>query len=353
MNLVPGEIKITTTFDHPAFDTHEQVLFCTDSRSGLKSIIAVHNTNLGPAIGGCRMWNYDNTDAALTDALRLSRGMTYKNALAGLANGGGKSVIIGDPHKDKSPDMLLAFARHVKCLAETYMTAEDVGITSQDADLMAAIAPNVGGTTGSGLGDPSPFTALGVFCGILAAVKHGFGSADLTGKRISLQGLGNVGFRLAGHLHKAGAKLIVSDVYEPNLKRAVDAFDAEWVDADKAHSVACDIFAPCALGAGLNAGTIPDIKAPIVAGAANNQLASDADGERLAERGILYAPDYVINAGGVIAVAATPGPEAHAMVEARTRAIGNTLLDIFQESRQTGLPTAQIADRQAERRFKA
>ena len=351
MNLIPDNIQMTATFDHPAFSDHEQVLFCTDANSGLRAIIAVHNTNLGPAIGGCRMWSYDNADAALTDALRLSRGMTYKNALAGLANGGGKSVILGDPHKDKSPELIRAFAHHVKCLAERYVTAEDVGITSEDADLMSTIAPNVGGTSQSGLGDPSPYTALGVYCGIKAASRHVFGTDNLNGKTIALQGLGNVGFRLAEHLHKDGAKLIVSDIYQPNLERAIKAFDAKTTEPGEAHKVSCDIFAPCALGAGLNTRTIPDIQAPIVAGAANNQLQTDADGKRLMDRGILYAPDYVINAGGVIAVAEPASADAERNVTTRTRAIGETLEEIFVAAKNSAEPTALIADHMAEERF--
>ncbi|TLP42786.1 Glu/Leu/Phe/Val dehydrogenase [Cohaesibacter sp. CAU 1516] len=352
MNLIPENFKLSATFDHPEFHDHEQVLFCSDAKSGLKAIIAVHNTHLGPAIGGCRMWDYVDADEALTDALRLSKGMTYKNALAGLPHGGGKSVIIGNAHTDKSPALLKAFAHHVKCLADRYVTAEDVGITSADADLMATIAPNVGGTSEAGLGDPSPYTALGVYCGIKAAARHVFGRDDLTGKHVSLQGLGNVGFRVAEHLHRDGAKLIVSDVWEPSLTRAVDAFGATTISPEEAHRVPCDIFAPCALGAGLNRHTIPDIQAAIVAGAANNQLEQTTDGALLASRGILYAPDYVINAGGVIAVAEPVSASAHASVTRRTEAIGDTLSAIFAEATRTGEPNALIADRMAEQRFR-
>ena len=351
MNLISDQIQMTATFDHPEFDNHEQVLFCSDKKSGLKAIIAVHNTRLGPAIGGCRMWPYQNSDEALTDALRLSKGMTYKNALAGLAHGGGKSVIIADPHKDKSDDMLRAFANHVKVLADRYITAEDVGITKKDADLMASIAPNVGGTSKSGLGDPSPFTALGVYYGIKAAAHHRFGSDSLKGVHISLKGLGNVGFRLGHHLHEEGAVLTVADIYEPNLKKAVKAFNANIVSPDEAHLLDCDIFAPCALGAGLNFKTIDAIKAKIVAGAANNQLAMPEDGQRLTDHGILYAPDYVINAGGVIAVAEPAGSNAEKNVAERCKSIGDTLMEIFKKADNTGQPTADIADKLAEERF--
>lgn len=353
MTLIPDSFQMTATFDHPEFDDHEQVLFCSDPKAGLRAIIAVHNTALGPAIGGCRMWPYENSDLALTDALRLSRGMTYKNALAGLAHGGGKSVIIADSHTQKTPELIKAFAHHVKCLADKYLTAEDVGITSKDADLMATIAPNVGGTSGAGLGDPSPYTALGVYHGIKAAANHIFGSTSLKGKYISLQGLGNVGFRLGEHLHAEGAILTVSDVYAPNLERAAKAFDATIVSPDIAHRVDCDIFAPCALGAGLNKTTIPDIRAAIVAGAANNQLATDEDGQHLMQKGILYAPDYVINAGGVIAVAEPAGKESALQATEKTIAIGRTLGNIFEQAKTAEKPTAQIADLMAEAIFKA
>ncbi|MCV6548259.1 MAG: amino acid dehydrogenase [Cohaesibacter sp.] len=349
MTLIPETFDMAVTFDHPEFDDHEQVLFCADKKNGLKAIIAVHNTNLGPAIGGCRMWPYDSSLEALTDALRLSRGMTYKNALAGLAHGGGKSVIIADPHKDKSPQLIEAFARHVKCLAETYITAEDVGITAQDAEHMAQIAPNISGTSNRGLGDPSPYTALGTYHGIKAAAAHQFGTSDLKGLRISIQGLGNVGFRLAKHLHEEGAILIVSDVHKPNLDKAINAFDATMCAPDQAHEVECDIFAPCALGAGLNTRTIPQIKAKIVAGAANNQLLSAKHDAALKEAGILYAPDYVTNAGGVIAVAmAENTPQTRQEATDKSVAIGETLRQIFQKAEATNQPTGLIADQMAQ-----
>ncbi|MCT4654473.1 MAG: amino acid dehydrogenase [Cohaesibacter sp.] len=350
MTLIPETFKMTATFDHPEFDHHEQVLFCSHKATGLKAIIAVHNTKLGPAIGGCRMWPYASADEALTDALRLSRGMTYKNALAGLAHGGGKSVIIADSHKDKNPALLRAFAQHVKCLADHYITAEDVGITKQDADIMGEIAPNVGGTSQKGLGDPSPYTALGVYHGIKAAAKHLYQAETLKGLRISVQGLGNVGYRLASHLHSEGAILTISDVYQPNLERAAEEFGAQTCAPEDAHAVDCDIFAPCALGAGLNAKTIPQIKANIVAGAANNQLKAASDGQLLHDHKILYAPDYVINAGGVIAVA-EHGDGAKQRATDKTIAIGATLQEIFDKSANEDQPTGLIADLLAEERF--
>lgn len=353
MTLIPDNIEMTATFDHPEYDDHEQILFCADRKTGLRAIIAVHNTRLGPAIGGCRMWPYKSPDEALTDALRLSRGMTYKNALAGLDHGGGKSVIIADSHKDKSPALIKAFAHHVKCLADRYITAEDVGITSEDADLMATIAPNVGGTSRSGLGDPSPYTALGVYHGIKAAARHVFGTDNLKNRHISLQGLGNVGYRVGQHLNAEGACLTVSDVYEPNLKRAVSDFNANIVSPEEAHLIDCNIFVPCALGAGLNRKTIPAIRAPIVAGAANNQLATPEDDARLKDHGILYAPDYVINAGGVIAVAEPASSTADRKAKDKTIAIGDTLSQIFETAKSAGRPTGAIADHLAEQRFKA
>lgn len=352
MTLIPNNIEMTATFDHPEHDDHEQILFCADRQTDLRAIIAIHNTRLGPAIGGCRMWPYKSAGEAVTDALRLSRGMTYKNALAGLDHGGGKSVIIADSRKDKSPDLIKAFAYHVKCLADHYITAEDVGITSKDADLMATIAPNVGGTSRSGLGDPSPYTALGVYHGIKAAAHHIFGTDSLKGRHISLQGLGNVGYRLGQHLHIEGARLTVSDIYEPNLRHAVSNFNAKIVPPEESHLVECDIFAPCALGAGLNRKTIPSIRAAIVAGAANNQLASPEDDKRLKDHGILYAPDYVINAGGVIAVAEPASDKAEMKATQKTIAIGGTLSEIFNKAKSTKKPTGAIADQLAEQRFK-
>ncbi len=342
-----------TLFDHPEFRDHEQVVFGHDAGSGLRTIIAIHDTRLGPAAGGCRMWAYASDAAALTDALRLSRGMTYKNALAGLDLGGGKAVIIADANRDKTPELLEAFGTQVERLSGRYRTAEDVGISSQDMEIVARRTSHALGTKQTGLGDPSPYTALGVFEGIRAAVRHRFETDDLGGLTVSVQGLGNVGFGVARMLNAAGAKLIVSDINATAVSRAVEAFGANATEPDGAHAVKADIFCPCALGAGLNKTTIPQLRAQIVAGAANNQLATDADGEALRRAGILYAPDYAINAGGIISIALAGPEDGDALVREKTIAIGDTLTRIFERAEAEGRPTQVIADRLAEERLRA
>jgi len=351
MNAMHTTIHHAAVFDHPEMGSHENVVFVQDTASGLKAIIAVHNTALGPALGGCRVWSYETPNDALTDALRLSRGMTYKNSLAGLALGGGKAVIIADPRKTKTVEMMEAFGRHVERLAGTYITAEDVGVSPEDMEAVARHTDHVRGTKATGLGDPSPYTALGVFEGIKASVRHVFGSDDLSGRTVSVQGLGHVGYDVARQLHEAGAKLIVSDIHAPAVQRAIATFGAAAVDPAEAHMADADVFAPCALGAGLNAKTVPQIQAKIVAGAANNQLQTPADGIALKNRGILYAPDYAINAGGVISIAlAEPGGnDIH--VRQKTIAIGETLSRIFDRASRENAAPEQIADRMAEERL--
>ncbi|MEM9106326.1 MAG: Glu/Leu/Phe/Val dehydrogenase dimerization domain-containing protein [Pseudomonadota bacterium] len=336
-------------FGHPEFDQHEKVVFAHDVKSGLYSIIAVHDTRLGPALGGCRMWPYRDSGEALTDALRLSRGMTYKNALAGLDYGGGKAVIIGDPGTHKSPELLQAFGRKIDTLGGLYITGEDVGLTPADMETIAHTTDHVRGTAQHQRGDPSPYTALGVFVGMQAALAYSTGSPELAGKKVSIQGLGNVGFALAGYLHAAGAQLLVSDINRDTVERSVRAFDAKAVDSADAHKVEADIFAPCALGAGLNTNTIPELGASIVAGSANNQLANPKDGKALAKHGVLYAPDYVINAGGVIALA--KGDVDEALLKADIYHIGDTLAEIFKRSGAEKEATNVIADRMAEERL--
>ena len=334
-------------------DNHEAVHCVTDPDTGLNAIIAIHDTTLGPALGGCRMWTYDSDDAAIVDALRLSRGMTYKNSLAGLHFGGGKAVIIGDPRTGKSPVLLQAFGRAVENLAGNYISAEDVGIDADDMTEIGRTTAYARGTRDTGLGDPSPFTALGVFHGILAAVRHRFGATDLNGLTASVKGLGHVGLRVAAKLHLAGARLIVSDINHESVEKAVKFFAARAIDPDEAHRTRADIFVPCALGAGLNAGTIPQIRARIVAGAANNQLAEPEDAGRLRDRGILYAPDYVINAGGVIAVALGRPGSRSSQITPKVEAVGATLAAIFARAELEGQTTALIADRLAEERLSA
>jgi len=351
MNALHTSVHHSAVFDHPEMGTHEDIVFVQDKATGLRAVIAVHDTTLGPALGGCRVWPYKHPYDALTDALRLSRGMTYKNALAGLDLGGGKAVIIADPRKDKSEALMEAFGRHVERLSGTYITAEDVGVSPDDMEAVARNTAHVRGTRATGLGDPSPYTALGVFEGIKASAKFVFGSSDLEGKTVSVQGLGHVGFDVASQLHAAGAKLIVSDIHAPAVLKAIETFGATAVDPAEAHMVDADIFVPCALGAGLNARTVPQIQAKIVAGAANNQLQTPADGEALKNRGILYAPDYAINAGGVISIALATPDSGDKLVREKTIAIGETLGVIYERAAREDVTPERVADTMAEERL--
>jgi len=284
---------------------HEQVVFFSDKKSGLRAIVAIHNTTLGPALGGCRMYPYESTEQALHDVLRLSRGMTYKAAVAGLNLGGGKSVIIGDPKKHKNEILLRAFGRFIQGLGGRYITAEDVGTSVPDMEFVRMETKYVTGISRAlgGSGDPSPVTALGTYRGMKACAEMAFKTESLRGLRVAVQGLGHVGYYLARHLHDEGAKLIVNDVDMERMRRVVSDFGATMVEADKIYSADADIFAPCALGAIVNDQTIPQFKFKVIAGAANNQLADETKhGKMLMDRGIIYAPDYVINAGGLINV---------------------------------------------------
>ena len=344
---VPADDR-TRIFSHPSFDGHEQIVFCHDRSSRLRAIIAIHDTTLGPALGGCRMWPYASDGEALTDVLRLSRGMTYKNALADLPLGGGKSVILGDLRHDKSDALFAAFGVHIERLGGRYITAEDVGIGAEDVEAIGVSTRHVRGTECTGLGDPSPFTARGVFAGLSAAASHHFGSADLSGRTVAVQGIGSVGYGLCRFLHEAGARLIVADLAQAALDRARTEFGAETADPKTIHAADADIFAPCALGGILNERTIPEIRAKVIAGAANNQLATDGDGVALKERGITYAPDYVINAGGVISIAlAEPGMTDDWMM-ARVGRIGAKVTRILERADGEGVSPGAIADRMAE-----
>ncbi|MGE0253704.1 MAG: Glu/Leu/Phe/Val dehydrogenase dimerization domain-containing protein [Alphaproteobacteria bacterium] len=345
-----------TVFAARDFDAHEQVVFVHDAATGLRAIVAIHNTVLGPGVGGVRFWPYADDDDALADALRLSRGMTYKSALAGLPFGGGKSVILGDPRRDKSPALMAAFGRAVDRLGGRYVAAEDVGTTVADMDAIATATRHVTGTSAAS-GDPSPWTAFGVFEAIRAAVRfsRGRGEGDVAGLTVAVQGLGAVGFALCRRLHEAGARLVVADVRAEAVGRAVAAFGATPAEATQIHAVDADVFAPCALGAGLNDESIPVLGARIVAGSANNQLAEARHGAMLARRGILYAPDYVANAGGIVEVAYGSGfMGAHGEDDIRRHVAGihDTLLEIFARARADNLPTAAVADRMAEARFR-
>lgn len=335
-------------FNLRAYDDHEQIVFCRDVESGLKAIICVHNTNLGPAVGGCRMWDYNSDEGALIDALRLSRGMTYKNAMAGLQMGGGKSVIIGNSKTMKSEELFRAFGRFVDKLSGKYITAEDVGINPQDMAIVNKETDHVLGLEGKS-GDPSPVTAYGVFTGLRAAVNHRLGRSDLDGLKVSVQGLGHVGYYLCRHLHEQGAKLIVTDINKESVDRVVDEFGATAVDTDEIYHQDVDVYAPCALGATINDNTIPKIRASVIAGAANNQLAEDRHGDILMEKGILYAPDYVINAGGIINVSFEEDYNRDAALK-KVDEIYGTLTEVFDASKTEARPTNVIADELARKR---
>ncbi|WP_417815638.1 Glu/Leu/Phe/Val dehydrogenase dimerization domain-containing protein [Thalassospira alkalitolerans] len=342
-------------FSDTAFDGHEQVVFTSDPDTGLKSIIAVHNTNLGPSLGGCRMWPYATEQEAIHDVLRLSRGMTYKSALANLPLGGGKSVIIGDPHSQKTPQLFRAMGRAIEQVGGRYIVAEDVGTTPADMVQIASQTKHVGGINDgkdpARTGDPSPFTAYGVFMGLKEAVRFKNGHDDLGGLRVAVQGLGNVGYHLCRMLHKAGAQLVVADLNANNVNNAVTEFGATAVPADEILYADVDILAPCALGGVINDHSINKIRARIIAGAANNQLESDRHGDMLREADILYAPDYVINAGGVVEVyycrEGKPVTETNKHIEG----IGATVREIFERAKQQNLSTGFVADRLAEERF--
>ena len=343
-------------FDDPAFDNHEQVVFCDDPRSGLRAIIAIHNTSRGPALGGCRMWRYADSGAALTDVLRLSRGMTYKSALAGLPFGGGKAVILGDPARDKSPEMFRALGRYVESLGGRYTVAEDVGIDVADIEQAGRETRHVAGVPAGGSGDPSPATAYGVFVGIRAAVKHRLGADRLqgdmlTGVSVAIQGAGHVGYELARHLAGAGADVQMADVDPARVQRAQTELGATPISVDRFLEADVDVLAPCALGGLLDDATIPKIRAPIVAGAANNQLAAARHGQLLRERGILYAPDYLINAGGIINISYEGPNYDRARAFSHVALIHDTLLSIFQRADAAGIPTSEAADQLAEERF--
>lgn len=338
------------------YDDHELVVFGRDLDTGLRAIIAVHSTVLGPAAGGCRMWPYASTSEAVTDVLRLSRGMSYKNAMAGLPFGGGKAVIIGDSRTGKTPELFGAYGRFVDSLGGRYVTAEDVGTTTSDMEfvsLQTRYVSGLGGDSGAAGGDPAPRTALGVFLGIKAGVRFKLGRTDLHNLCVAVQGVGGVGYHLCQLLAAEGARLVVCDVRPPAAERARAEFNARVVPVETIHSQDAEVFAPCALGAVLNAQSIPQLRASIVAGAANNQLASDADGTSLYSKGVLYAPDYVINAGGIISVAREySGGRSEAQVTAEIGGIPERLTEIFERSRREKRPTNVIADDLARQRIR-
>ena len=345
-------------FEHPEFDRHEQVVFGYDEASGLRAIIALHNTVLGPGLGGCRVYPYDNDEQALTDVLRLSRGMTYKAALAGMDQGGGKSVVIADSRSEKTPEMMQAMGALVESLGGRYLVAEDSGTNDADMREMAKHTAHVAGGAAPinpedpGDRDTSAATALGVFVGIQAAAQFKLGRSDLEGLRVAIQGVGKVGQVLAGHLHEAGAALYVSDAWAPAVEYCAERFGAVAVPPDEVIGLDVDVFSPCALGAVFDDASIPNLKAGIVAGAANNQLAEPRHGRALYHRGVLYAPDYAINAGGIINLYYTGPTRRWAKVEEHVRRIGATLTEIFERSAGEQRTTESIADAMAEARFR-
>jgi len=348
-----------TVFNHPEFDNHEHLSFVCDPETGLKAIVAVHNTSRGPALGGSRMFPYASDEEALRDVLRLSRGMTYKSALANLDLGGGKSVIIGDPRKLKSEALLEAMGKHLEGLGGQYIAAEDSGTSVADLKVMGRHTKHVAGIVEriafdgqASNGDPSPTTAYGTFVGLKAAVKHKLGREDLTGLKVAVQGVGNVGYRLARHLKEAGAELWVYDIYHANMQRAIDELGAHAASAEDILFLPVDVVAPCAMGAVLNDNSIPRLKATIIAGAANNLLQRPDHDRALKDRGILYAPDFAINAGGIIDVFYERTGAPPEKVRAHVEGIGRTLTEIFTRSDASGMPTGEVANTLAEERFR-
>jgi leucine dehydrogenase len=343
---------MSTPWDLADFDAHEEVQFVTDEASGLKAIIAVHSTHLGPAAGGARFWHYAEDDFALTDALRLSRGMSYKNAMAGLPLGGGKAVIIADD-KPKTPEMLHLFGKAVDHLCGRYVTAEDVGMSVADMIEIRRQTPFVAGLPVEDDevgGDPGPHTSLGVFLGIKAAVRRALGKDSLSGLHVALQGAGSVATGVALHAAQEGARLSIADVHQDKAQKLADATGGKVVSTDEILGVEADVLSPCALGAILDERSIQALRVPIVAGGANNQLATPEDGPRLDARGILYAPDYVINAGGIINVCTEYLRDGDAsLVRKRIEGIPDRLEQIWAESAGSGRDPASVADAMAQR----
>lgn len=332
---------------------HEQVLFCQDKATGLKAIIAVHNTVLGPALGGTRMWMYNSEQEALIDVLRLSRGMTYKNAVAGLNLGGGKAVIIGNSKTDKSEALFRRFGKFVNSLAGKYITAEDVGINPKDMTYVNMETNYVAGLPGKS-GDPSPVTAFGVYMGMKAAAKVQYGSDDLKGKKVAVQGVGHVGEYLVKHLVKEGAKVTITDINEEALARISKEHGCEVVAPNAIYDVDMDIYAPCALGATVNDETLAKMNCSIICGAANNQLAKEEiHGQAVIDKGIIYAPDFVVNAGGVINVYSEVKGLSSEWAMSKAEDIYNTTLDILKTSSEKNIPTYKIANEAAEKRIAA
>lgn len=342
-------------FETIATSGHEEVVFCHNKDAGLKAIIAIHNTVLGPALGGLRMWPYKTEQEALNDVLRLSRGMTYKNAVAGLNLGGGKAVIIGDPSKDKSEALFRAFGRFVNSLNGRYITAEDVGIDVNDMEWVFRETEFVTGVhqVHGGSGDPSPFTAFGTLQGLMATLSAKYGNEDVGKYSYAVQGVGHVGMEFVKLLREQGAKVFVTDINKEAVQRCVDELGCEAVGLDDIYDVDADVYSPCALGGTVNEKTLPRLKMKIICGAANNQLANDAIGDEVEKRGILYAPDYAVNAGGVMNVSLEIDGYNRERAMRMMRTIYYNLSRIFQIAKRDGIPTYRAADRMAEERISA
>ncbi|HEX8804365.1 MAG TPA: Glu/Leu/Phe/Val dehydrogenase dimerization domain-containing protein, partial [Acidimicrobiales bacterium] len=346
---------MTGVFDILGSDGFEQVAYCHDQSSGLRAIVAIHSTALGPGLGGTRFFPYASEHDALVDVCRLAKGMTYKHAVCGNDLGGGKAVIIGDPRTAKTEALLRAYGRFVEGLGGRYLTAEDVGTTQADMDIVRRETRHVTGNSEAvgGSGDPSPATAVGVLWAMRAVAERLWGTPSLAGRHVCIAGVGKVGAALAAHLDAEGAKLTVADVDEAALGAVADRHGAATVPPEAAHAVPCDIFAPCALGAVLNAGTIPELHCDAVVGSANNQLAGPADAERLRHRNIVYAPDFVANAGGVINIADEADGYDRVRAYGRIEGIRDTLLRVFDRAAADGSTTTQAAERLAEERIAA
>ncbi len=348
--------KVDPVFGQLSFDNHEQIVFCNDKDTGLKAIIGIHNSVLGPALGGTRMWQYDSEWDALNDVLRLSRGMTYKSAVTGLNLGGGKAVIIGDAKTQKTPELMKKFGEFVHSLGGKYITAEDVGMATSDMDLVRTVTPYVTGISESlgGAGNPSPITAYGVFMGMKAAAKYTYGSDVLEDKVIFVEGIGNVGEALVEHLTNEGAKVFIADINQERLETVRDKYGAVIYGGQNLYAEEMDIYAPCALGATINDTTINQITAKIIAGGANNQLANEQKhGQLLREKGIVYAPDFLINAGGIINVYAELENYGRQEIMRKTENIYNTTLEILQHADEKDITTHQAAFNVAQARIDA
>ncbi len=338
--------KMDPVFGQLSFDNHEQIVFCNDKDTGLKAIIGIHNTVLGPALGGTRMWNYNNEWEALNDALRLSRGMTYKSAVTGLNLGGGKAVIIGDAKTQKTPELMKRFGEFVHSLSGRYITAEDVGMDTADMDIVRGVTPYVTGISENkgGAGNPSPVTAYGVFMGMKAAAQFKYGSDVLEDKNVFVQGIGHVGESLVEHLTNEGAKVTISDINEERLEDVRSKYNVSVYNGNDIYSEQMDIYAPCALGATINDNTVYKIQADIIAGAANNQLANELrHGEILKERNIVYAPDFLINAGGIINVYAELENYDRQEIIRKTENIFNTTIEILERAKENNVTTNNAA----------